>query len=93
MDLQHLRIWAVDSKGRRVHDVESPLHFRVEGDARIVAVDNGNIVSDEMHVADERKLFRGSALVILRAGRTPGEITLITEGDGFKTVRTKLRTY
>lgn len=93
MDLQHLRIWAVDSKGRRVHDVETPLHFRVEGDARIVAVDNGNIVSDEMHVADERKLFRGSALVILRAGRTPGEITLITEGDGFKTVRTKLRTY
>jgi beta-galactosidase len=92
LDLLHLRITAVDGKGRRVYGVNSPLRFRVEGDARIVAVDNGNIVSDEMHVANERNLFRGTALVILRAGRTPGEITLITEGDGFKPVRTQLRT-
>lgn len=92
LDLLHLRITAVDSKGRRVYGENTPLRFRVEGDARIVAVDNGNIVSDEMHVANERNLFRGTALVILRAGRTPGEITLITEGDGFKPVRTQLRT-
>ena len=92
LDLLHLRITAVDGKGRRVYGENSPLRFRVEGDARIVAVDNGNIVSDEMHVANERNLFRGTALVILRAGRTPGEITLITEGDGFKPVRTQLRT-
>ncbi|MBO5881089.1 MAG: DUF4982 domain-containing protein, partial [Paraprevotella sp.] len=92
LDLLHLRITAVDGKGRRVYGENTPLRFRVEGDARIVAVDNGNIVSDEMHVANERNLFRGTALVILRAGRTPGEITLITEGDGFKPVRTQLRT-
>ena len=92
LDLLHLRITAVDGKDRRVYGVNSPLRFRVEGDARIVAVDNGNIVSDEMHVANERNLFRGTALVILRAGRTPGEITLIIEGDGFKPVRTQLRT-
>ncbi len=92
MDLQHLRIYAVDSKGRRVHDVDSQLRFRVEGDARIVGVDNGNIVSDELHAVSERKLFHGSALVILRAGQTPGEITLITECDDFKTVKTKLKT-
>lgn len=91
MDLQHLRIYAVDSKGRRVHDVDSQLRFRVEGDARIVGVDNGNIVSDELHAVSERKLFYGSALVILRAGQTPGEITLITECDDFKTVKTKLK--
>ena len=92
LDLLHLRITAVDGKDRRVYGENTPLRFRVEGDARIVAVDNGNIVSDEMHVANERNLFRGTALVILRAGRTPGEITLITEGDGFKPVRTQLRT-
>ena len=92
MDLQHLRIYAVDSKGRRVHSANSQLRFRVEGDARIVAVDNGNIVSDELHAVSERKLFHGSALVILRAGQTPGDITLITECDDFKTVKTKLQT-
>lgn len=92
MDLQHLRVYAVDGKGRRVHDVNSQLRFRVEGDATIVGVDNGNIVSDELHAVSERKLFHGSVLVILRAGQNPGEITLITESDDFKTVKTKLQT-
>ncbi|MBR4846457.1 MAG: DUF4982 domain-containing protein, partial [Bacteroidaceae bacterium] len=91
-DLQHLRVYAVDSKGRRVPNVNSHLSFRVEGDAAIVGVDNGNIVSHELHAISERDLFHGSALVILRAGHTPGEITLITECDDFKTVKTKLQT-
>ena len=90
-DLQHLRVYAVDAKGRRVHSVDTQLKFKVEGDARIVGVDNGNIVSHELHAVNERKLFHGSALVILRAGQTPGEVTLITEGEGFKTVKTKLQ--
>ena len=64
----------------------------LEGDARVVAVDNGNIVSDELHAVSERKLYHGSALVILRAGQNPGDITLITESDDFKTVKTKLQT-
>lgn len=92
-DLQHLRVTAVDRKGRQVPEAGQELNFTVEGDAQIVAVDNGNIISDEQHVANHRKLFRGSALVILRAGQTPGEITLTTQGEGFKTVKTKLRTH
>lgn len=90
-DLQHLRVIAVDHKGRKVPEAEQELKFTVKGDAQIVAVDNGNIVSDELHVTNHRKLFCGSALVILRAGQTPGEITFLTEGDGFKTVKTKLQ--
>ena len=91
MDLQHVRIVAVDAQGRRVHAANNALRFRVEGDARIVAVDNGNIVSDELHVVDTRKLFHGSALVILRAGRNACEVTLTVESDDFKPIKTKLR--
>lgn len=93
MDLQHLRIVAVDRKGRQVPEADAQLTFSVEGDARVVAVDNGNIISDELHATSQRKLFRGSALVILRSGQTPGEITLVTEGEGFKKVKTKLQTH
>lgn len=92
MDLQHVRVIAVDSKGRRVHQAENQLKFRVEGDAEIVAVDNGNIVSHELHAVNERKLYRGSALVILRAGQNPSDVKLIVEGDGFKTVEIDLQT-
>ena len=64
----------------------------VNGDAKVVAVDNGNIVSHELHAVNERKLFHGSALVILRAGQNPSEIILTVEGEGFKTVKMKLQT-
>ena len=92
IDLQHVRVYAVDSKGRKVYDADNQLKFKVEGDARIVGVDNGNIVSDELHAVNERKLFRGSALVILRAGQSPDEITLTVEGEGCKPVKMKLQT-
>lgn len=92
-DLQHLRIIAVDRRGRPVPEADTQLTFSVEGDARIVAVDNGNMLSDELHATNRRRLFRGSALVILRAGQTPGEVTLTVEGEGFRTVKAKLQTH
>lgn len=87
-DLMHVRVFAVDKKGRRVMDLKdknafSNLTFTVKGDADIVAVDNGNINSDELHVGKkqlnktaERALYQGSALVILRAGTQPSKVEL-----------------
>ena len=91
-DLMHLRIEAVDSKGRRVPMAQNELKFEVEGDACIVGVSNGDINSDELNVTDHRRLWNGSALVILRSGRTASKVTLKTSADGFKTVKTLLTT-
>ena len=89
-DLQHVRVYAVDKKGRRVLSADQKLTFRVSGDAEIVAVDNGNIQSDELAVGSERNLFLGSALVILRAGTTPSEVVLEVESPNYKTKKIKL---
>ena len=91
-DLMHLRIEAIDSKGRRVPMAQDELKFAVEGDARIVAVSNGDINSEELNATDHRRLYNGSALVILRAGKSPSKITLKTTSPSFKTVTTKLQT-
>lgn len=92
MDLQHVRVYAVDKKGRRVPMAQDELRFSVEGDASIVAVSSGNHQSDELNATNHRKLYNGSALVILRAGKSAGEVVLKTEADGYKTVKTKLQT-
>ena len=92
MDLQHIRIYAVDAKGRRVMNADNMLSFDVKGDARIVAVSNGNLASDEPMTGNMRRLYNGSALLIIRAGRTPGKITVKTSSDAFKTVNLVLRT-
>lgn len=103
-DLMHVRIYAVDQKGRRVLNVKDAkafdkLTFTVKGDANIVAVDNGNIASDELHIGKtqleksiQRHLFQGSALVILRAGDKPGKIELSVAGEKMKAKKLVLNT-
>lgn len=91
-DLQHIRIIAVDSKGRRVPFAQDKLSFSVEGDARIVAVDNGNNSSDEAHVATTRSLYNGSALVILRAGKKAGQVVLSVQDAKGKKYKIRLVT-
>ena len=103
-DLMHVRIYAVDKKGRRVMNVKDAkafdkLTFTVKGDANIVAVDNGNITSDELHIGKtqleksiQRHLFQGSALVILRSGDKPGKIELSVAGEKMKAKKLVLNT-
>ena len=103
-DLMHVRVYAVDKKGRRVLNVKDAkafdkLTFQVKGDANIVAVDNGNITSDELHIGKtqlektiQRNLFQGSALVILRAGDKPGKIELSLAGEKMKARKLVLNT-
>lgn len=103
-DLMHVRIYAVDKKGRRVLNVKDAkafdkLTFTVKGDANIVAVDNGNIASDELHIGKtqleksiQRNLFQGSALVILRAGDKPGKIELSVACEKMKAKKLVLNT-
>ena len=91
-DLMHIRIEAVDNKGRRVPMAQDELKFEVEGDAKIAAVSNGDINSEELNVTNHRRLWNGSALVILRAGKTPSKVTLKTTSEAYKTIITKLTT-
>ena len=103
-DLMHVRIYAVDKKGRRVMNVKDAkafdkLTFTVKGDANIVAVDNGNITSDELHIGKthlektiQRHLYQGSALVILRSGDKPGKIELSVAGEKMKAKKLVLNT-
>ena len=103
-DLMHVRIYAVDKKGRRVvspldQKAFSKLTFTVEGDADIVAVDNGNIASDELHIGQtqrvktaDRSLYQGSALVILRSGTVAGKVELRATGEQFKARKVLLQT-
>ena len=103
-DLMHVRVYAVDKKGRRVLNVKDAkafdkLTFTVKGDANIVAVDNGNISSDELHIGKtqlekniQRNLFQGSALVILRAGKQNGKVELLVSSDKMKARKLVLNT-
>lgn len=90
MDVKYIRVNAVDKKGRRVFDANEKLTFEVEGDAKIIGVDNGNNYSDELHTGNTRSLYQGSALVILRAGKVGGKVVLKVTSDKYKTAKLQM---
>ena len=91
-DLLHVRIIAVDKKGRRVQTATHKLTFSVGGNAQIVGVINGDINSNEMTVGTERSLYNGLCTVILRSTRLPGVVTFTATATGLKPVSMKLQT-
>lgn len=77
IDLQHVRIFAVDKKGRRVYGKNGELKITLEGDATIEAMSNGDQTCDYVNVpstADKKSgeyaLYDGAAMVILRSARS-----------------------
>ncbi len=92
LDLQHIRIHATDKKGRRDYLKSTKLKFKVDGEAKLVAVSNGDHRSNELNVTDERSLYEGSALVILRSTKKAGKVTLTVYSDDFKPTSIVLNT-
>lgn len=92
MDLQYVRIEAVDSKSRCVPGSDTPLTFKVEGPAEIVGVINGDMTSHEMMTGNSRSLYDGKASVILRSTLTPGIVTLTVTPENGKPVTYKMST-
>lgn len=92
MDLQVVKISAVDKSGH-VHPLASnKLTFSVEGDAKLIAVDNGDMNSNELHVGNTRLLHYGRAAAILRAGKTAGNVKFEIKCDGLPTQVVELKT-
>ncbi len=83
-DLQHVRVVAVDGKGRRVHGADAQVEFTVEGPAEIVGVINGDITSGEPTVGNRRRLFNGTVTAILRSTGAPGKVTVTAAAAGLK---------
>ncbi len=83
-DLQFVRVTAVDSRGRRVWTASDEVNISVEGPARLIAVESGDITSDELPGDSSVRLFHGTAIAILRSGAGSGPVTLQVSSRGIK---------
>lgn len=94
MDLQYLRVWAVDAKGRRVYDATPEAAFTVDGEGTLLAVDNGDHYTDLLFTPDitSKPMHRGFCQCILRATRTPGAVSVTVTAPGLKSAKLKLQT-
>jgi len=66
------------------------VQLRLEGDAAIAAVDNGDPISHAPFEADHVRAFYGQAMVIVRAKARPGTLTLNATADGLESASTRI---
>ncbi|WP_404424796.1 beta-galactosidase GalB [Nibricoccus sp. IMCC34717] len=90
-DLCFVKVEVVDERGELVPRAHLPLKFKIEGPAKIQAVDNGDPTSFELFQADRITSFNGLALVVLRSetGKS-GRITLSVEAEGVAAARCEI---
>ncbi|MEO6498159.1 MAG: glycoside hydrolase family 2 TIM barrel-domain containing protein, partial [Mucilaginibacter sp.] len=81
-DLSYITVELTDSKGRVNPNAINLVKFSVKGDAQIVGVGNGNPMSLESSQLPQRKAWKGKCLVIIKAGKTPGKITVSAQSAG-----------
>lgn len=66
-EVAHLEVRIEDQSGTLVPDAALPLSFKVEGAARLIGLDNGDLRSGEPYQGTTRTTYRGRCLAILQA--------------------------
>lgn len=84
-DMAFVHIYITDDKGTICPNANNTVHFKIEGPAEIVAVDNGDPTSTQPFHLPYRNVFHGRCVVYLRSleGKT-GTVKLIAESEGLK---------
>ena len=83
-DVIHCEISIVDSKGNFVPNANQMITFDVEGPARIIGVENGDILDLSPHKVNYRKTFNGKCLLLIETTDKAGTITITAGSKGFK---------
>lgn len=83
-DVVHLEVNVQDQENNFVPDASNRIRFKVEGEATIVAVDNGDPLDEESFGSHTRKTFNGKCLVILKSTGKAGKFKVIAEADGLE---------
>jgi beta-galactosidase len=83
-DLSYITVAVLDGEGNLVPDAGHEITFQIEGVGEIAAVGSGNPTTTEPYVGNQRKAFRGRALVVVKSTGEPGMISLTAQAEGLQ---------
>jgi beta-galactosidase len=75
-DVVHVAVEITDGQGRLVPAAISPVSFEIEGEGRLIGVDNGDPRSHEGFKAKQRSAFNGLCLAIVQSTAKAGTIII-----------------
>jgi len=83
-DVAQVTVKIVDAQGNLVPDANNAITFDVQGPARLIGLDNGDMTDPTDYKSPQRKVFNGLALGILQATDKPGDIQVHVTAAGLK---------
>ncbi len=83
-DVAHIEVRVVDADGNIVPTANNLVKFFIEGEGKIIGVDNGNPQDHNSYKINQRNAFNGLCLAIIQSTNKPGKIKLIAKSDGLK---------
>ena len=91
--LSYITVDVKDDNNNIVAGANNKINFSIEGEGKIVGVDNGNPSDTDSYKGNSRKAFSGKALVIVQSTKNEGSFTVTASSDGLQsssvTVNTK----
>ncbi len=88
MSLRYLKIYAVDSKGRKVTNATDKVTVKVSGAAELVAIDNGDhYTNDLFHDVNTKQMQSGYMQAIIRGKRTEGKVNVEVNSPTLKSAK------
>jgi beta-galactosidase len=83
-DLSFITVKVLDKDGNVVPDADNLVNFKLNGNAFIASVDNGDPVSHDSFKVPYRKAFHGLALAIVQSKGKPGDINFTATSAGLQ---------
>ena len=91
-DVAHVTVRVVDAQGRVVPDAANEVAFEIQGEGKLIGVDNGDMQSHDDYKASRRKAFNGMCLAMVQSTARPGQIRISATSPGLKTANVAVTT-
>lgn len=84
LDLSYILIEALDENGNPAPLADNKVEISVEGAGSLAGADNGNPQSFEPFQDEQVSLFYGKAMIIVRSGSKPGQVSVKVQAEGMQ---------
>lgn len=83
-DLSHISVFLEDTQGNRVQTDDRKLTVLVEGNGKLLGIDNGDLRRQESFAGNEIDTYFGKSLIVLQSNRSPGVINVNISIEGIE---------
>jgi beta-galactosidase len=91
-DVAHIKIEAIDANGNVIPDASEPVQIIVEGEGRLIGLDNSNPFDHTSMKSDHRNTFNGLALAVVQSNNKTGTIRVRTNSSSLKNASVEITT-